>query len=92
LSGNQQLGEFVAANMVAVRLAPPFRWIVVGSPACFGRNGRPGRLAELGPPDGSSRFGPSHRRRAVVGWIKATLLASAFKDLRVLPCAEMLSR
>ena len=42
-----RLGEFVATDMVAVRLTPPFRWVMVGSPAYFGRHGRPGRPADL---------------------------------------------
>jgi DNA-binding transcriptional LysR family regulator len=36
-----RMGQFVAADMVAVRLTPPFRLAIVGSPAYFARNGRP---------------------------------------------------
>lgn len=36
-----RMGQFVAADMVAVRLTPPFRFIVVGSPAYFARNSPP---------------------------------------------------
>jgi len=36
-----RFGELVAADMVAVRLTPPIRLIVVGSPSYFGRRGRP---------------------------------------------------
>ena len=36
-----RLGQFIATDMVAVRLSPPFRSIVVGSPAYFARRGRP---------------------------------------------------
>ena len=36
-----RLGEFIAADMVAVRLTPPFRFIIVGSPYYLARNGRP---------------------------------------------------
>src|SRR5262244_944554 len=36
-----RLGQFIAADMVAVRLTPPFRFIIVGSPRYLGRNGRP---------------------------------------------------
>lgn len=42
-----RLGEFVAADMVAVRLTPPFRLVVVGSPDYFARHGRPSRPADL---------------------------------------------
>jgi DNA-binding transcriptional LysR family regulator len=36
-----RLGQFIAADMVAVRLTRPFRFVVVGSPAYFARCGRP---------------------------------------------------
>ncbi|HEY3792713.1 MAG TPA: LysR family transcriptional regulator [Bradyrhizobium sp.] len=36
-----RLGQFIAADMIAVRLTPPFRSIVVGSPAYLARSGRP---------------------------------------------------
>jgi len=36
-----RLGQFIAADMIAVRLTPPFRSIVVGSPAYLARGGRP---------------------------------------------------
>src|SRR6201985_616559 len=36
-----RLGQFIAADMVAVRLTPPFRFVVVGSPAYIARNGPP---------------------------------------------------
>jgi DNA-binding transcriptional LysR family regulator len=36
-----RLGQFIAADMVAVRLTPPFRFVIVGSPAYLARNGRP---------------------------------------------------
>lgn len=36
-----RFGEFVAVDMVAVPLTPPFRFIVVGSPAYFVRSARP---------------------------------------------------
>src|SRR5271163_334027 len=38
-----RLGQFIAADMVAVRLTKPFRFITVGSPAYFARSGRPER-------------------------------------------------
>src|SRR3981081_556893 len=36
-----RLGQFIAADMVAVRLPPPFRFIIVGSPAYLARGDRP---------------------------------------------------
>jgi DNA-binding transcriptional LysR family regulator len=36
-----RLGQFIAADMVAVRLTRPFRFIIVGSPAYFARRGWP---------------------------------------------------
>src|SRR5437868_5744557 len=42
-----RLGQFVAADMVAVRLTPPFPVVVVGSPAYLRRRGRPERIDDL---------------------------------------------
>jgi DNA-binding transcriptional LysR family regulator len=42
-----RLGQFIANDMVAVRLSPPFRFIVVGSPAYISRRGRPLRPDDL---------------------------------------------
>jgi len=42
-----RLGQFIAADMVAVRLTPPFRFIVVGSPAYLARSDRPERPDDL---------------------------------------------
>jgi DNA-binding transcriptional LysR family regulator len=42
-----RLGQFIAADMVAVRLTPPLRFIIVGSPAYLSRNGRPERPEDL---------------------------------------------
>jgi DNA-binding transcriptional LysR family regulator len=42
-----RLGEFIAADMVAVRLTPQFRFIIVGSPAYLARNDRPERPDDL---------------------------------------------
>ena len=36
-----RLGQFIAADMVAVRLTPPFRFVIVGSPAYLARSGHP---------------------------------------------------
>lgn len=36
-----RIGEFIERDMVAVRLTPPFRWVVVGAPSYFAARGRP---------------------------------------------------
>lgn len=42
-----RLGQFIAADMVAVRLTPPFRFVIVASPAYLSRGGRPERPEDL---------------------------------------------
>src|SRR6202035_4352671 len=42
-----RMGQFTAADMVAVRLPPPFRFIIVGSPAYLARSGKPERPDDL---------------------------------------------
>src|SRR5690349_4125027 len=42
-----RLGQFIAADMVAVRLTPPFPFVVVGSPDYLRRRKRPQRIADL---------------------------------------------
>lgn len=42
-----RMGQFIDADMVAVRMTPPFRFIVVGSPAYFARHGRPEQPDDL---------------------------------------------
>lgn len=42
-----RLGELLEADMVALRLTPAFRFVVVGSPDYFERYGRPRKPAEL---------------------------------------------
>lgn len=42
-----RIGEMIAQDMVAVRLTPPFRSIVVASPDYISRHGRPANLADL---------------------------------------------
>jgi DNA-binding transcriptional LysR family regulator len=42
-----RMGEFIAADMIAVRLTPPFRSIVVGSPGYLARRGRPKKPDDL---------------------------------------------
>jgi DNA-binding transcriptional LysR family regulator len=42
-----RLGQFIAADMVAVRLTPPFPFVVVGSPDYLRRQKRPERIDDL---------------------------------------------
>ena len=42
-----RLGELLEADMISVRLSPPFRFVVVGSPAYLDARGRPQALADL---------------------------------------------
>lgn len=42
-----RLGEMIAEDMIAVRLTPPFKAIVVASPAYLRRRGEPQRIADL---------------------------------------------
>jgi DNA-binding transcriptional LysR family regulator len=42
-----RMGQFIAADMVAVRLAPPFPFVVVGSPDYLRQRGRPKRIDDL---------------------------------------------
>src|SRR5438477_9167811 len=42
-----RLGQFIAADMIAVRLTKPFRFIIVGSPAYLAGSGRPERPDDL---------------------------------------------
>ncbi len=42
-----RLGQFIAPDMVAVRLTPPFPLAVVGSPVYLARHGRPERVDDL---------------------------------------------
>jgi len=42
-----RLGQFIAADMVTVRMSEPFRFIVVGSPAYFASHQRPTRPDDL---------------------------------------------
>ena len=42
-----RLGESLQADMIAVRLSSPFRFVVAGSPAYFERHGRPEKPEDL---------------------------------------------
>jgi DNA-binding transcriptional LysR family regulator len=42
-----RLGQFIAADMVAIRMTPPFPLAVVGSPEYLARRGRPERIDDL---------------------------------------------
>ncbi len=42
-----RLGQFIAPDMIAVRLTPPFPFVVVGSPGYLSRRERPKRIGDL---------------------------------------------
>ena len=42
-----RVGELLEADMISVRLSPPFRFVIVGAPEYLGRHGRPQSVAEL---------------------------------------------
>jgi DNA-binding transcriptional LysR family regulator len=42
-----RLGQFIEADMIAVRLTPPFPFLVVGSPDYLAHRGRPKRVDDL---------------------------------------------
>jgi DNA-binding transcriptional LysR family regulator len=42
-----RMGQFITNDMVAVRLSPPFRFVIVGSPSYLARRGRPERPDDL---------------------------------------------
>ncbi|WP_246709231.1 LysR substrate-binding domain-containing protein [Mesorhizobium sp. NZP2077] len=42
-----RLGEMIAQDMVTVRLTPPFKAVIVASPAYIGRHGHPRSVADL---------------------------------------------
>jgi DNA-binding transcriptional LysR family regulator len=42
-----RFGQFIAPDMIAVRLTPPFPLVVVASPDYLARHGRPKRVADL---------------------------------------------
>jgi DNA-binding transcriptional LysR family regulator len=42
-----RLGQFIAADMIAVPMTRPFRLVIVGSPAYLARRDRPGRPDDL---------------------------------------------
>ncbi|TGQ17764.1 MULTISPECIES: LysR substrate-binding domain-containing protein [unclassified Mesorhizobium] len=42
-----RLGEMIAQDMVTVRMTPPFKAVIVASPAYIGKHGRPRDVADL---------------------------------------------
>ena len=42
-----RIGELLEADMISVRLSPPFRFVIVGAPAYLDRAGRPQAIADL---------------------------------------------
>ena len=42
-----RMGDYLEADMIGIRLTPPFRLVVAGSPDYFARHGRPSEPADL---------------------------------------------
>lgn len=70
-----RLGEMIAEDMVAVRLTPPFRAIMVASPAYLAARGEPRAIAEL------QRHNCINYRQASTGGTYAWDLADGGKDV-----------
>ncbi len=71
-----RLGEFIAADMVAVRLTPAFRYAVVGRPSYLDRHGRPKLPEDL-------RLHSCIRMRRSSGAIAPWRLAAAGEPIEV---------
>ena len=41
------IGSYIEQDMIAIRLSPPFKWAVFGSPDYFRRNGKPKVVSDL---------------------------------------------
>ncbi|ROP61682.1 DNA-binding transcriptional LysR family regulator [Enterobacter sp. BIGb0383] len=41
------IGSYIEQDMIAIRLSPPFKWAVFGSPDYFRRNGKPEVVSDL---------------------------------------------
>ena len=41
------IGSYIEQDMIAIRLSPPFKWAVFGSPDYFRRNGKPETVSDL---------------------------------------------
>ncbi|HEX3836373.1 MAG TPA: LysR family transcriptional regulator [Steroidobacteraceae bacterium] len=85
-----RLGQFIAADMVAVRLTPRFRFVIVGSPAYVARAGRPQRPEDLRhhaclrlrrPNHGLAPWTLKDGSRAVEVAVSGPLLANDFPTL-----------
>ncbi len=42
-----RIGDFIERDMIAVRITPDFRWVVVGAPGYFAAHGRPKSPSDL---------------------------------------------
>lgn len=85
-----RLGQFIAADMIAVRLTPEFRFLVVGSAAYLERKGRPRRPEDLRHHDCLRLRRPSgalatwtldDRGRAIEIAVSGPLIANDFSTL-----------
>lgn len=46
-----RIGEYIDRDMVAVRVSPPFSWVVLGAPSYFARRGRPSAPEDIAAHD-----------------------------------------
>lgn len=72
-----RLGEQVAKDMIAVRIGPDWRMVVVGSPAYFARYGRPATPQDL------QQHNCINMRLPTMGSIYAWEFAKAQREIRV---------
>src|SRR5215469_4781486 len=79
-----RLGQFIAPDMVAVRLAPPFPFVVVGSPDYLARHGRPERIEDL-------RHHACLRRRGSSGAITPWTFADGNRTIEALVSGPLIA-
>jgi len=79
-----RLGQFIAPDMVAVRLTPAFPFVVVGSPDYLARHGRPERVEDL-------RRHACLRRRGSNGAIAAWSFADGNRTIEVIVSGPLIA-
>ena len=79
-----RLGQFIAPDMIGVRLTPPFPFVVVGSPDYFARHGRPARVEDL-------RNHACLRRRSSNGAIAPWLFADGNRTIEAMVAGPLIA-
>ena len=79
-----RLGQFIAPDMIAVRLTPPFPFVVVGSPGYLARHGRPQRLDDL-------RAHACLRRRSANGAIETWTFADGNRSIEAVVSGPLIA-